>query len=95
MFTEAPFHPPRSTVSVVFDGRRLTAEAGQSVAAALASAGITATRETPSGSPRSAYCMMGVCFECLVSIDGVPGRQGCLVRVRDGMSISSNTASTS
>ena len=31
--------------------------------------------------------MMGVCFECLVAIDGVGSRQACLTRVRDGMAI--------
>jgi hypothetical protein len=31
--------------------------------------------------------MMGVCFDCLVTIDGVGNRQGCLVRVRDGMQV--------
>ena len=31
--------------------------------------------------------MMGVCFDCLVTIDGVGNRQGCLVRVRDGMAV--------
>ncbi|MNG28551.1 hypothetical protein D3C84_1138290 [compost metagenome] len=33
--------------------------------------------------------MMGVCFECLVEIDGVPNRQGCLIEVADGMRIRS------
>jgi sarcosine oxidase subunit alpha len=31
--------------------------------------------------------MMGVCFDCLVTIDGVGNRQGCLVHVRDGMCV--------
>jgi hypothetical protein len=31
--------------------------------------------------------MMGVCFECLVTIDGIGSRQGCLVPVTDGMRI--------
>jgi predicted molibdopterin-dependent oxidoreductase YjgC len=31
--------------------------------------------------------MMGVCFDCLVTIDGVGSRQGCLVPVADGMQI--------
>ncbi len=31
--------------------------------------------------------MMGVCFECLVEIDGVPNRQGCLRNVTEGMRI--------
>jgi D-hydroxyproline dehydrogenase subunit gamma len=30
---------------------------------------------------------MGVCFECLVEVDGRPGRQACLTMVRDGMVI--------
>jgi predicted molibdopterin-dependent oxidoreductase YjgC len=31
--------------------------------------------------------MMGVCFECLVEIDGSPNHQACMTTVRDGMSI--------
>jgi D-hydroxyproline dehydrogenase subunit gamma len=47
-----------------------------------------ATRTTPvSGSPRAPYCMMGVCFECLMEIDGIANRQACMVRVRPGMRI--------
>ncbi len=30
---------------------------------------------------------MGVCFDCLVTIDGVGGRQACLVPVREGMKV--------
>ncbi len=33
--------------------------------------------------------MMGVCFECLVTIDGVPNRQSCLIEVAEGMRIRS------
>src|SRR5207253_1002104 len=40
-----------------------------------------------SGAPRGPYCMMGVCLDCLVTIDGVGNRQACLVRVTDGMAI--------
>jgi NADH dehydrogenase/NADH:ubiquinone oxidoreductase subunit G len=40
-----------------------------------------------SGAPRAPYCLMGVCFECLVTVDGVGSRQGCLVPVREGMVI--------
>jgi predicted molibdopterin-dependent oxidoreductase YjgC len=31
--------------------------------------------------------MMGVCFDCLVVIDGRPNQQGCLVAVHEGMRI--------
>jgi hypothetical protein len=55
-------------------------------AAVLLHGGIS--RTTPvSGSPRAPYCMMGVCFDCLMEIDGAPNRQACLVPVADGMRI--------
>ena len=50
------------------------------------------TRSTPVGGvPRAPYCMMGVCFECLMVIDGVPSRQACMVTVREGMRIERQT----
>ena len=80
--------PDSGTVSLSVDGKTVTALPGDSVAAALLAAGIVACRTTPvSGAPRAPYCMMGVCFECLVTIDGVGSRQACLARVRDGMRI--------
>jgi len=76
------------TISFTFDGRRMTARAGDSVAAALLAAGVAYCRTTPgSGSRRAPYCMMGVCFECLVTIDGVGNRQACLIPLRDGMRV--------
>lgn len=75
-------------LSFTFDGRPLTGRDGDTVAAALLANGIAACRETPvSGAPRAPYCLMGVCFECLVVIDGVGNRQGCLVPLREGMRI--------
>ena len=76
------------TVTLTIDGRDVKAREGDSVAAAMLAAGISHCRTTPvSGSPRAPYCMMGVCFDCLVAIDGVGNRQGCLVRVREGMQV--------
>jgi D-hydroxyproline dehydrogenase subunit gamma len=75
-------------VRITIDGRSCAVPAGASVAAALLAAGVTRTRSTPvSGAPRAPYCMMGVCFECLVQIDGRPNRQACLVAVQDGMQV--------
>ena len=37
--------------------------------------------------------MMGVCFECLVRIDGMDNRQGCLVTVQEGMRVESQRGS--
>jgi len=77
-----------SPVGVTIDGRRFDARAGDSVAAALLAAGVGHCRTTPvSGAPRAPYCMMGVCFECLVTIDGTGNRQACMVPVEEGMRI--------
>lgn len=77
-------------VDIWFNDEPLRVPGGRSVAAALLAAGIDRFRATPvSGAPRAPYCMMGVCFECLVEIDGVPSRQSCMVAVRDGMRIHS------
>ena len=75
-------------VTLFIDGKAVTARATDSVAAALLAAGLDHCRTTPvSGAPRAPYCMMGVCFDCLVTIDGVGNRQACLERVSEGMRV--------
>lgn len=81
-------HEPSMRLTLLVDGRAVGAAPGDSVAAALLAAGVGAFRRTArSGSPRGPYCGMGVCFDCLVTVDGAPNRQACLVPVREGMSI--------
>ena len=89
MFARPPdASPDRLGVTIHFDGAPIAARAGDSVAAALLAAGIVATRTTPvSDAPRGPYCMMGVCFDCLMVIDGVASRQACLTPVREGMRV--------
>jgi predicted molibdopterin-dependent oxidoreductase YjgC len=80
--------PDAETAILVVEGEPVTVPAGETVAAALLVAGLGHTRTTPvSGSPRAPYCMTGVCFDCLVEIDGVPNRQACMTRVVDGMRV--------
>ncbi len=80
----------RSSHTITFDGETIDAREGESVAATLLAAGKTSTRTTPvSGSPRGPYCLMGVCFECLVEIDGVQNLQGCMVEAKAGMVVRS------
>lgn len=75
-------------VTITIDGTEVEASIGESVAAAVLAAHNGATRTTPvSGAPRAPYCMMGVCFECLMDIDGMPNRQACMVTVQPGMTI--------
>lgn len=91
MSTDSLFHPlagPTVTVPVTFNNLALELPAASSVAAALLARGVQRFRSSPvSGEGRSPYCMMGVCFECLLTIDGTPNRQACLVPLRAGMVI--------
>ena len=75
-------------VTITVDGRPVHARLHDTVAAALVATGIQSCRTTQvSGAPRAPYCMMGVCFDCLVTVDGIGNRQACLVPVREGMSV--------
>jgi len=77
-------------LSFAFDGRELAGRAGDTVAAALLAAGVAACRATPvSGAARGPYCLMGICFECLVVIDGTANRQACMVPLAEGMLVES------
>ena len=76
------------SVEIVIEGNAVKAREGDSVAAALFAAGLLACRTTAvSGAPRGPYCMMGVCFDCLVTIDGAPNQQGCMIKVSAGMRV--------
>lgn len=76
------------TVRVIVDGVALDCREGDSVAAALFAAGVQACRDTAvSGAERGPFCMMGVCYDCLVRIDGRPNQQACMTPVRDGMTV--------
>ena len=76
------------TVEIEIEGERVTVPAGETVAAAVLAHGMTENRTTPvTGKPRAPFCMMGVCFDCLMEIDGQPNRQACMTRVEQGMRI--------
>jgi predicted molibdopterin-dependent oxidoreductase YjgC len=68
-----------------FDGRPLPAQSGQTVAAVLWGAGILAWRTTrQGGAPRGAFCGIGSCYDCLVTVNGQPNQRACLVPARPG-----------
>ena len=75
-------------LTLTVDGIPLQACRGQTIAAALYASGRRTLRTTRvNGKPRGLYCAMGVCYDCLAEIDGIPNRQSCLVEVRAGMHI--------
>ena len=74
-----------STARMTLDGETVTAQAGTSVAAAIIAHSGDASRITGKGAARTPFCMMGVCFDCLIEVDGHPNVQSCMITVRDGM----------
>lgn len=75
-----------STLPATFDGAPLAGEPGQSVAAALVAAGITSWRTTRRGGrPRGIFCGIGICHDCLLTVDGAPNQRACLVPLAPGM----------
>lgn len=88
MFQKASLSVLARKVRVTLDGTPLDVDAMDTVAAVLLAQPQLWSRLSPvSRSPRAPYCLMGVCFECLVTIDGVPSQQACQVQVRAGMRI--------
>jgi len=80
--------PDQQTIEIRVNGRAVRALEGQSVAGALHQAGIDVLRSNPvTGEPRGAFCGMGVCFDCELTIGGIPGQRACMAHVRAGMLI--------
>ncbi|WP_086770261.1 (2Fe-2S)-binding protein [Streptomyces bobili] len=79
---------PGPPFTVTFDGREIEALPGQTVAAALWAVGVVAWRTTrEEGRARGVFCGIGVCFDCLVTVDGRPGLRACLTPATPGTDI--------
>ena len=77
-------------ITIFFDGVNFQAVPGQSVGAALLAGGESILRHTRiEDKPRGMFCGIGVCFDCLVVIDGLPNQRACITEVREGMRIQS------
>ena len=80
--------PGTDALTVLIDGVPVPAAVGESVAAVLLRQPQGWSRTTPvSQTPRAPYCMMGVCFECLIEVDGRGSVQGCMTPVETGRRI--------
>ena len=89
MFRRIDGQAARRALTLQIDGRTITAFEGDTLAVALLAAGVDVFRHTPvSGQPRAPLCLMGVCFDCLVRLDGRANVQACMVPVRAGMQVS-------
>jgi len=86
MFQRIEQGSPETGQKLTFEEREIAFRAGDSLAAALLAAGVNTLRKSPAdASARGPYCMMGVCFECLVEVDGRQNQQACLTPAQPGM----------
>ncbi len=78
----------RKLLHLVFNGQIIPAYEGETVAAALHTAGIRSLRRSARlAAPRGVFCSMGICFDCLVRWQG-HAQRACLLQVQEGMQIS-------
>jgi sarcosine oxidase subunit alpha len=76
-----------------FDGRRIPARRGESVACALLAAGRPLLARSPKyHRPRGPFCLAGSCGSCLVRAGGLPNQRACRVACRDGLAVESQNA---
>ena len=76
------------TVEFHFDGKRVSAHEGDSVASALYASGVsTFSRGFKYHRPRGLLCAAGRCPNCLVNVDGAPNVRACTKPVRQGMQV--------
>ena len=74
-------------MQISVDGTEHEAYEGESVAAAVMACGALELRRSDKDAPRGYFCGMGVCFDCVMTIDGVPNTRSCVTWVRDGMTV--------
>jgi predicted molibdopterin-dependent oxidoreductase YjgC len=75
-------------VFIFVNGQKIAAYEGEPIAAAIIAAGIKVFRHTPKrGMPRSVYCAIGRCSDCVMVVDGTPSVRTCVTPVKDGMII--------
>jgi sarcosine oxidase subunit alpha len=72
---------------VIVNGASMIIPDDITVAAAVMLAGEKAFRHSVTGEPRGPLCGMGICFECRVTINGVPHARSCQIAVQPGMDI--------
>jgi sarcosine oxidase subunit alpha len=79
-------------VALTFNQQPIPAFEGETIAAALHAAGVRVLSESARRQrPRGFFCAIGKCSSCLMEVDGIPNVKTCLVLVRDGMTVRSQS----
>ena len=81
---------PGPRLTFTWNGEEVQAHDGESVAVALLAAGERSLRTTKRRHDRRGiFCGIGVCYDCLVVVNGVPNLRACVTAVVDGMEVTS------
>lgn len=78
----------REMVTITVNGKEMKAREGEVIAAALIANDQSVFRYTAKrGTPRSIFCGIGRCTDCVMTVDGIPNIRTCVTTVKDGMTI--------
>jgi predicted molibdopterin-dependent oxidoreductase YjgC len=80
-------------IRFLFDGLQMSAYPGDTIASALYAAGKRSWRKSGPGDERGLLCGMGICFDCVLSVDGVSNVRACQTLVTDDMVVVTNLSS--
>jgi predicted molibdopterin-dependent oxidoreductase YjgC len=79
---------PRKTVIIHVNGQSIKAKEGEPIASALIAAGIMIFRTTRVlQEPRGYFCGIGLCSDCMMTVNNTPNIRTCITQVQEGMSI--------
>lgn len=83
---EDPIRPETTTMlSITVDGEAITGVHGQSIAGVMMASDRLALRQTAKhDQPRGVFCGIGVCFDCLVEVNGLRDVRACQRKASDG-----------
>jgi aerobic-type carbon monoxide dehydrogenase small subunit (CoxS/CutS family) len=75
-----------SEITMTVNGAQVTVPDGATVAVAVAISG-QACRKSVVGQPRTAFCGMGICYECRVTVNGKHHCRSCQLLCKPGMDV--------
>jgi sarcosine oxidase subunit alpha len=70
-----------------YNGKKIAAKKGQTIAEALLTNGIRILRKTANRTPRGVYCNMGICYECRMIVNGIPNVRTCMTVATPGCKV--------
>jgi D-hydroxyproline dehydrogenase subunit gamma len=78
----------RRTVTLYINGNSHTVVRGTTVLSALVASGYKRLRKSRKlEEARGPLCGMGVCYECLVTVNGMPNQRACMTEVENHMKV--------